>query len=88
MRSSSDGIGYHTAHQMALKGAKVYIGARNETKAIEAIKEMKRESPNIEVDQLHPFVADMGDLKAVKEAARKFMATEGRLDILVNNAAL
>jgi len=88
MRSSSDGIGYHTAHQMALKGAKVYIGARNETKAIEAIKEMKRGSLSIEVDQLHPFVADMRDLKAVKEAARKFMATEGRLDILVNNAAL
>jgi NAD(P)-dependent dehydrogenase (short-subunit alcohol dehydrogenase family) len=88
MRSSSDGIGYHTAHQMALKGAKVYIGARNETKAIEAIKEMKCESPSIEADQLHSFVADMGDLKAVKEVARKFMAAESRLDILVNNAAL
>jgi NAD(P)-dependent dehydrogenase (short-subunit alcohol dehydrogenase family) len=86
--SSSDGIGYHTAHQMALKGAKVYIGARNETKALEAIEEMKRESPSIAADQLHPFAADFGDLRAVKYAAQKFIENESRLDILVNNAGL
>ena len=83
--SSSDGIGYHTAHQMALKGAKVYIGARNQAKAIE---EMKRESPGIAADQFHPFAADLGDLRAVKDAAQKFMESESRLDILVNNAEL
>jgi NAD(P)-dependent dehydrogenase (short-subunit alcohol dehydrogenase family) len=66
----------------------VYIGARNETKAREAIQEMKRESPNIKDDQLHPFAADMGDLKAVKAAAQNFMANESRLDILINNAGL
>jgi NAD(P)-dependent dehydrogenase (short-subunit alcohol dehydrogenase family) len=73
---------------MVLKGAKVYIGARNETKALEAIEEMKRESPSIGADQLHPFAADLGDLKAVKDAAQNFMANESRLDILVNNAGL
>lgn len=85
---SSDGIGYHTAYQMALKGSKAYIGARNETKALEAIEEMKRESPSIGADQLHPFAVDLGDLKAVKEAAQKFIATKNSLGILVNNAAL
>jgi NAD(P)-dependent dehydrogenase (short-subunit alcohol dehydrogenase family) len=73
---------------MALRGAKVYIGARNEIKALEAIEEMKRESLTIGAGQLKPFVADLGDLKAVKEAAQKFIATENRLDILVNNAGL
>ena len=73
---------------MALRGAKVYIGAQNEAKACEAIEGMKCEIPSIGVNQLHPFAAEMGDLKLAKEAAQKFTESESRLDILVNNALL
>ena len=37
-------------------------------------------------DQLHRFVADLGNLKAVQAAAENLMTRTTRLDILANNA--
>lgn len=86
--NSSTGIGYGVAHELALKGAKVYLGARSLAKAEGAVAEMKKASPSIPAGNLQPFVADLGDLYQVKKSAEQFVATESRLDILVNNAAL
>jgi NAD(P)-dependent dehydrogenase (short-subunit alcohol dehydrogenase family) len=88
--SSPNGIGYHTAHHLALHGATVYIGARDLPKALSAIEHMLSSSPTgtIKPRQLKPFVADLGDLKAVKQAALHFMSHESRLDIPINNAGL
>jgi NADP-dependent 3-hydroxy acid dehydrogenase YdfG len=49
---------------------------------------LKEEKENGEVERLKPFVVDLGDLKAVRDAARVFTREEERLDILVNNAGL
>ncbi|KAF5005440.1 hypothetical protein FDECE_8105 [Fusarium decemcellulare] len=86
--NTPDGVGYHVAHQLALKGAKVYIGARSLEKATGAIKTMLAESPEINAASLCPFVADIGDFKDVQQAGRNFAASQDRLDILVNNAAV
>ncbi|KIM42348.1 hypothetical protein M413DRAFT_27133 [Hebeloma cylindrosporum] len=82
------GLGWNTATQLALKGAKVYIGARSEDKAREAVNAVLEAFPSVQKDNLGIFVADFGDLKQVKAAAERFIATESRLDILVNNAGL
>lgn len=37
---------------------------------------------------LAPLVVDLGEFKQVKNAVKEFLASESRLDILVNNAAL
>jgi NAD(P)-dependent dehydrogenase (short-subunit alcohol dehydrogenase family) len=87
-RSSPDGIGFHTALQLAAKGAKVYVGARSAAKAQEAIREMRNRDTSIGANRLHPFVADLGNLKAVRTAAENLMAATNRLDILINNAGL
>lgn len=86
--SSPGGMGFHTAYQLASKNAKVYIGARNASKAQFAIQEMRNENPSITEDQLVPFVADLGDIKAVRDAGRAMLQSETRLDILVHNAAM
>ncbi|KAF2120885.1 short-chain dehydrogenase [Lophiotrema nucula] len=86
--NSQVGIGWHVAHQLALKGAKVYIGARSLQKAESAINEILAESPSISKDQLQPFVADLGNFKQVQKAAKDFLSSEERLDILVNNAGV
>lgn len=86
--SSSDGIGYHIALQLALKGAKVYVGARDTQKAQAAIKEMQQDNTAILAGKLVPLAMDLGDLKQVRRVARGFVASEERLDILVNNAGL
>ncbi|KIJ51185.1 hypothetical protein M422DRAFT_157943 [Sphaerobolus stellatus SS14] len=85
--NSSSGIGWHVAQHLALNGAKVYVGARSEDKAISAIEEMKQESGGKSLD-LHPFVVELSDLKAVKAATDNFLQKETRLDILINNAGL
>ncbi|KAL7759383.1 hypothetical protein ACKLNR_009473 [Fusarium oxysporum f. sp. zingiberi] len=86
--NTPDGVGYHIAHQIALKGAKVYVGARNLQKATKAIRIMLAESPQLKPESLVPFAVDMGNFKQVQFAARKVVAEEPRLDILVNNAAV
>ncbi|EXA46603.1 hypothetical protein FOVG_03950 [Fusarium oxysporum f. sp. pisi HDV247] len=86
--NTPDGVGYHIAHQLALKGAKVYVGARNLQKATKAIRIMLAESPQLKPESLVPFAVDMGNFKQVQFAARKVVAEEPRLDILVNNAAV
>ncbi|KAI1262810.1 short-chain dehydrogenase [Xylariaceae sp. FL1019] len=86
--NSSGGMGFHIAYQMASKNAKVYIGARNTSKAQSAIQEMKTENPNIGDHQLVPFVADLGDLRAVQISAQALLDAEHKLDILVHNAAV
>ncbi|KAJ7582159.1 short-chain dehydrogenase [Mycena floridula] len=85
--NSSIGLGFHMAHQFAMKGAKVYVGARNLVKSTEAIEEMKVLSPETALN-LHPLVMDLGNFKQVQKAAETLLETETRLDILVNCAAL
>ncbi|KAH7385615.1 short-chain dehydrogenase [Pyrenochaeta sp. MPI-SDFR-AT-0127] len=86
--NTSEGVGYHIAHQLALKGAKVYIGARSLAKAQSGIEEIMKESPQLQAENLKPLAIDLGNLKEVKLVAEKFGKEEDRLDILVNNAGL
>ena len=82
-------MGYNVAQQLALKGAKVYVSARSLEKANSAIKQMKEGYLSLaHGDLLHPLAIELGDLQNINAVAAKFAAEEGRLDILVNNAAL
>jgi NAD(P)-dependent dehydrogenase (short-subunit alcohol dehydrogenase family) len=86
--NSLSSIGGNIAHQLALLGARVYIGARTLAKANAGIKEILAQSPSICPSNLKPFVAAVDDYAAVKAAAEIFLKSESRLDILVNNAGI
>jgi len=79
------GIGYHTVKFLARKGAKVYLGARNEAKAMAALAELEKEG--IGHGQVEFLNVNFGDPRWAKTAAEGFLTKESRLDILVNNAA-
>jgi NAD(P)-dependent dehydrogenase (short-subunit alcohol dehydrogenase family) len=49
---------------------------------------MRNENPSIEIDNLVPFVVDLGDTAAVRTAALEILKTESKLDILIHNAAV
>jgi len=83
----NSGIGYETALQLALHGARVYIGSRSRERVEKAISEMQQSSPNQRLD-LRFFQLDLQDLRAVREAAHWFTQQEPRLDILINNAGI
>jgi len=78
------GIGYATIQMLARKGAKVYMGARDEGRALEAIKQLQAD--NINDGSVHWLKLDLSDPRAAQRAAQEFLEKENRLDIIVNNA--
>lgn len=87
--NSPDSLGWHIAYNLALKGAKVFVGARNLEKANAGIAAMIARPPyTLWKDNLKPLVMDLGDFKQVQRVAKEFLEREERLDILVNNAGL
>ncbi|KAJ7603514.1 NAD-P-binding protein [Mycena polygramma] len=81
------GLGYETAKQVLLKGAKVYIAARSPEKAAEAIKRLRAETKAGE-DRVLFVKLDLADLHSVRAAAAEFLAREERLDVLYNNGGV
>lgn len=82
---SNTGLGFETALDLYLKGAKVYVACRNEEKGRDAIERMKAISSGGELVYSR---LDLASLSSVKEFAEKVIATESRLDLLVNNAGV
>ncbi|KAJ7901656.1 NAD-P-binding protein [Mycena leptocephala] len=74
------GIGYATIQMLARKGAKVYMGARDEGRALEAIKQLQAE--NINDGSVHWLKLDLSDPRAAQRAAQEFLEKENRLDII------
>ncbi|KAF9465090.1 NAD-P-binding protein [Collybia nuda] len=81
------GIGYETVKCLARRGAKVYLGARNESKATGALARLEQEGLGPGNGQVIWFKVDFSDPRLAKEAAEAFLKRESRLDILINNAA-
>ncbi|KAJ8503286.1 hypothetical protein ONZ45_g10997 [Pleurotus djamor] len=83
------GMGYHIVQQLANHGAKVYMAARSEGSANEAIGQLEAESPSIKQDSRVVFLRlDLSTLKSAQDSANRFLSLEGKLDILVHNAGI
>jgi NAD(P)-dependent dehydrogenase (short-subunit alcohol dehydrogenase family) len=82
---SNSGIGFQAAKELARAGATVILACRNAQKADEAKNKIIQEIPHakIEVGSL-----DVADLKSVREFAKKFIASDRELDLLINNAGI
>ncbi|MGH9901300.1 MAG: SDR family NAD(P)-dependent oxidoreductase, partial [Pyrinomonadaceae bacterium] len=80
---ANKGIGFETARQLARQGVTVLLGARDEGRGREAEAKLKAEGLDVSFIRL-----DVDDA-ATHEAAAKLIEEDfGRLDILVNNAAI
>jgi NAD(P)-dependent dehydrogenase (short-subunit alcohol dehydrogenase family) len=81
------GIGKETILQLAKHNpAKLYLAARTESKARDAIKSIKSAlSKPVDIEYL-PL--DLASLKSVREAAETINASTSRLDILILNAGI
>jgi retinol dehydrogenase 12 len=81
---ATDGVGKMTALELAKKGFRVVIAARNGQKA-EAVKQEIRASGGGDADSI---VGDLASLRQVRDLAETFRARHQRLDVLVNNAGV
>ena len=83
---ANTGLGFETALDLYQKGAKVYVGCRDEEKGFDAIMRMKTISET--GGELVLGLFDLGSINSVKTFAEKIISTEKRLDLLVNNAGV
>uniref|UniRef100_A0A3B1JJT4 Si:dkey-23o4.6 n=1 Tax=Astyanax mexicanus TaxID=7994 RepID=A0A3B1JJT4_ASTMX len=82
---SNTGIGKETARDLARRGARVVMACRNLARAEAAAEEIRRSIGNGNVVVRH---LNLASLHSVREFAQEFLATEERLDILINNAGV
>jgi NAD(P)-dependent dehydrogenase (short-subunit alcohol dehydrogenase family) len=89
---AASGIGLEAARVLAGYGATVYVGARTQAKADEAIKTIRDtavvrpDGPAAADQQLRPFVADLGSFASIHAGVNAFLADNVPLHILLNNA--
>ncbi len=77
------GIGFAITEQLAQKGYKVVIGARNERRGLDAQKELVKKGLDVYFTLL-----DVADATSITAAVGRVDDTFGRLDVLVNNAGI
>ncbi|MFL6336975.1 MAG: SDR family oxidoreductase [Pyrinomonadaceae bacterium] len=77
------GIGLEVSRQLARRGFDVILTARDLSKAAAAADELKREGLKVV-----PLQLDVTDAQSVEECARFVEERFGRLDVLINNAAI
>lgn len=77
------GIGFETARQLGQQNFKVLVGARSEQSGKEAEAKLKDEGFDAEF-----ILLDVDDAKTHESAAKYVAETFGKLDVLINNAAI
>lgn len=78
-----EGIGFETARQMAQQGMQVFLSARSVEKAQQLTQVLRDEGLNVSALQL-----DTTDPASVTQAIKRIEDQAGRLDVLINNAAI
>jgi len=68
------------ARQLAARGCRVYVTSRKISAAEKAASSLKGD--------VQPLEIDVSSEKSIRAAAEAFIAQEGRLDVLVNNAGI
>lgn len=88
----SGGLGEETIFQLLVHGpSKIYLAARSETKAQNAIERLNRrlEDENITGQSSILWLnLDLADFSSVQAAARQVLQNENRLDVVVLNAGI
>src|SRR5215472_1004671 len=80
---ASQGIGRDTAHSLAEAGAKVAVAARNEEKLAELVQEISAKGGDAFAVKM-----DVADSEQIKSGFKAILEKFGKIDILVNNAAI
>ena len=89
---ANKGIGFEVARQLARKGFRVFLGARNREAGRAAAEKLRREGEKERNHEGHDVVTvlqiDVADAASVERAAEEFSRHSDYLDVLVNNAGI
>ena len=79
----TSGMGLETCKALAAAGADLIIVGRNEEKCQRTIADLKKTSGN---EKINFLLADLSEMKSVKELVRTYHTKYDKLHVLVNNA--
>ncbi len=82
---ANSGLGFGTSKELAKKGAKVIMTARNLKKGDAAMTAIKKEVANADLTLMQ---LDLADLNSVEQFASAFKRDFQTLDVLINNAGV
>lgn len=83
------GLGKETILQLARHNpARIYLAARNERKAEDAIQSIKQQLPAANAVDIQFLQLDLSSFPSIQQAAETFLQNNTRLDILVLNAGV
>ena len=89
---ANKGIGFEVARQLAHKGFRVFLGARDEKAGEKAAEKLRAEGARTTKDKSDDHIdflkIDISDPASIKRAAEEFGKQTDRLDVLVNNAGI
>ena len=89
---ANKGIGFEVARQLARKGFRVFLCARNREAGRAAAERLRQESEKERNNEGHDVIAvlqiEVADAESVQRAAEEFSRHSDRLDALVNNAGI
>ena len=77
------GIGLEVVRQLAQRGMQIVLGSRDQTKGARAAQSLTQEGLSV-----FPYQLDVSDQQSIDRLRADITARFGRLDILVNNAAI
>lgn len=81
----NSGIGRATVEALASRGAAVVMASRSAERSLPVLEDIRRKHPGADLKFL---ALDLASLRAVEEAAERFLATGRPLDVLINNAGI
>ncbi|XP_045114027.1 retinol dehydrogenase 11-like [Portunus trituberculatus] len=82
---ASSGIGFAIAHDLASKGAHVYLAGRNIKTGQDAVLKLHKKTGN---PAIHFLYLDLQDFCSIHAFVKSFLKCENQLNALVNNAAV
>lgn len=82
---ANGGLGLITARELAARGARVVLAARNPTKTAAAVEAIRAVAPDASLDVV---ALDLSSQASVKEAASQILGSHETIDLLINNAGV
>jgi NAD(P)-dependent dehydrogenase (short-subunit alcohol dehydrogenase family) len=80
---ATSGIGQVAAEQLAVKGARILLVARDASRADRVLDSLRQSAPGINHNL---YLADLSLVSDTKRVAAQIAAQEQRVDVLINNA--
>ena len=80
---SSSGIGLETSFLLTREGYITYASMRNVSRSEKVFEMLRQEYLNLKIIEM-----DVSDDKSVKDGITKIIESEGRIDIVINNAGI